>query len=193
MNISKIPAVFAALLVSVAAACGETPSGPGENPAAGEVRFTYTSANSTLAGTFQAKGAPLPTGGTDRQWAAGTRSDDPDQVLAFGIVPLSGESYDQVAVHFPGSGVGTYSAGAACEGDHCAGVAFSLGTSTGGVPTWVCVSVAGNVEVTSSAADRVRGKFSGTLHCYSPAAPGQQPVLEMTGGTFDVALVELPE
>lgn len=193
MNVSKIAAIIAALLVSAAAACGESPSGMDQDPAAGEVRFTYTSANSTLAGTFQAKGAPLPTGGADRPWAAGTRSEDHDQVLAFGLVPLAGGSYDQVAVHFPASGVGTFSAGAACEGDPCAGVTFSLGTSTGGMPTWVCVSVAGNVEVTSSAVDRVRGKFSGTLHCYSPAAPGQQPVLEMTGGTFDVALVQLPE
>jgi hypothetical protein len=192
MNISKIPAAFAALLVFFAA-CGETPAGPGENPATGEVRFSYTSANSALAGTFQAKGAPLPTGGVDHQWAAATRSEHPDQVLAFGVVPLSGGAYDQVSVHFPGSGVGTYPAGASCEGDDCAGVTFSVGTSTGGMPTWVCVSVAGSVEVTSSGADRVRGKFSGTLHCYSPAVPGQQPVLEMTGGTFDVALVELPE
>ena len=192
MTISKIPAAFAALLVSVAAACGETPAGPGENPASGEVRFSYTSANSALAGTFQAKGAPLSTG-VDREWAAATRIDDPDQVLAFGIVPLSGGAYDQVSVHFPGSGVGTYPAGASCEGDHCAGVTLSLGNSTGGMPTWVCGSVAGSVEVTASGADRVRGKFSGTLHCYSPAAPGQQPVLEMTGGTFDVAVVELPE
>jgi hypothetical protein len=193
MNIQKIAAVFAALLASVAAACGETPAGPGEDPASGEIRFTYTSANSALTGTFQAKGAPLSTGGADRAWAAATRSEDPDQVLAFGVVPLSGGSYDQVALHLPGSGVGTYSAGASCEGDHCAGVTFSMGTSTGGIPTWVCVSVAGNVEVTSSAVDRVRGKFSGTLHCYSPAVPGQQPVLEMTSGTFDVAVVELPE
>ena len=193
MTISRIPALFAAVLVSFAAACGETPSGPGENPAAGEVRFSYASANSTLTGTFQAKGAPLPTGGVDREWAAGTRTEDPDQVLAFGIVPRSGGSYDQVSVRFPASGVGTYPASASCEGDHCAGVTLSLGNSTGGIPTWVCASVAGSVEVTSGAGGRVRGRFSGTLHCYSPAAPGQQPVLSLTDGTFDVAVIELPE
>lgn len=189
--VSRYPALLAIAALALSA-CAESPAGSGD-PSAGEVRFTYTSANSSLSGTFHAEGAPPPAGGVGQEWAAGTTLEDVDQLVAFGIVPLGGEKYDQVAVRFPDAGVGSYSASASCEGEQCAGVLFSMGNSTGAIPSWVCTSVTGKVDVASVAGGRVRGTFSGSVRCYSPAVPGQEPVLEITGGAFDVAVVELPD
>jgi hypothetical protein len=165
------------------AACADSTS-PQPDDGVGRVEFSYTSANSPVSGSFTAEGA-RPADTETGTWAAAATDQADAMVVAR---RQSGGVHDQAIIFIPGGTTGTSAIVPDCD-DSCAAITVVVHQSIGGtVREYQCVVNQGTVSVSTLTSGRIKGTFSGTGACQSPADPNQ-PALSIAQGTFDAPFV----
>lgn len=184
-----------AMLLALAA-CPSDGTGPGDGTAL--LRFSHTAAGTLLpAGTYEAEGE-VRMGGQGQiqpgEWVYAVVGVPPSllRVNASQRSALVNGRYDLVIMELPvglGAG-GSVPIHAPCLGlPDCAQVQVRLGVraQANQTPEMTCTLEGATVTVTARSATRVQGTFSGPGTCY---APGASAPFQVTGGTFDVPILD---
>lgn len=186
--VALAPALLAA--PAALAAC-ESSTEPGTGPS--RIGFTYvgTGAEGTIQGTYSAE-SDFVVGRSQltQTFAIGHR-----YAAAVGVISNVARSAglsDNTSLTIPRLTVGSVSIDPACETDYCAEVflGLELPSAEGSQAKYSCSLQAGTLRITAISDMRARGDFSGTGVCIG--APGTEDLEEfrITGGTFDVKVIE---
>jgi hypothetical protein len=185
------PTYRTALLLAAlgAAACSGDPAAPGTETPVGALSLQYSG---PATGTLATRGTPqIGTGGAARgDWAYAIREDTANnpRLLVAGM-KLRADRHDHLTLISDHAATGTYTVDGDCEEGSCTMVALFVGQSATNAATFEhsCMLETGTVEITS-VTGRVRGTFSGSGFCITPAGI-VGPGFMVTGGTFDVPLL----
>ena len=191
-----VPSVAIALFAS---ACGETPVAPRAERPIGTVSFAYSG---VVSGSFSVQ-AEAPSFDDHDSWSnrlayAVIEPVSPGPSPRTRVNSSSGSketSYDNVELHIPLSAPGTTTTTEDCfvPGTlKCAygGFGFSIPSGTGR-PTYHCVIKNGTFTIANKTTTRVAGTFSGSADCLR-LEDFQKSSVEITGGVFDVPIIERP-
>lgn len=184
----------APLLLAALAACGDddgiTPGTPSN------VAFAYAGSGeqAVVEGTYQVMGDPNRAAPPLTQtYALGQRVSSQGilRVMSNTVRPDNRADFTEITI--PRLAAGEVLIDGTCPGEVCAGVSLAIDVSTVGVSqaTYSCALDNGVILVHSVSDGRAVGQFSGTGSCLG--APGTADLAEfsITGGTFDVKLVDV--
>jgi hypothetical protein len=183
---TRAPLAVAAASLLAISACNESSTGS-SLVAEGSVTFTYTGAE---AGTYNATGRfdrQNPERGTYGVGGLAILQGGEAAVVVYGQYARSDQLYDQFILSTETPEVGTYT----CEtGDlTCSfGGFFFVGATEEGETEGFYTSVGGTLTITSVNEDRVRGTFALQLEALDVS--DDPPAVQVTGGTFDVPIVQ---
>jgi hypothetical protein len=189
----------APLLLAALAACGEGGDdgiGPG-NTGPSNVAFGYTGSGpqGSIQGTYQALGDPdrlVPQ--LTQTYALGQRVAGEGVLRVMSNVARPGQRADFSWVIIPRLTVGSVTIDGTCPGETCAAVSLAIDVSAVGVSQarYSCALDSGTIRIFSISDGRAVGEFSGTGSCIG--APGTEDLDEfiISGGTFDVKVIDVP-
>ncbi|HEX8394270.1 MAG TPA: hypothetical protein VF665_18140 [Longimicrobium sp.] len=168
-------------------ACADASTLPQQEDPAGRLSFSYSSDNSPMTGTFSVEGVH-PGPGADGTGTAAAKDGNGAYIFA---QRQTGQIVDGASVVVPNLTLGDKGVSASCE-TGCAVITVTLThTATGAAPRqYACTITQGTVGVASISDTRIKGSFSGTGSCYSPADPNR-PAIAITNGTFEAPFVAL--
>lgn len=185
------------LLVAALAACGDDPSGPGDG--AGSTRFSFrgTGPVGTVEGIYDAEGAPsFPVPPVTQTYALGQRISGEHTLRIVSNVAYSAQQTADFAwVTIPRLTVGSVQIDGICPGESCASVKVALQVSTAGTfdqAKYSCDLYDGVIRINSISEGRATGTFSGTGRCLGEPGTEDLDSFAVTGGTFDVRVIEVP-
>lgn len=186
------------LLLAALAACGDS-DGPTESSGPSIIRFSYTGSGpeGSVQGTYEAKGDPSLAGAQLTQtFALGQRvsSESTFRVLSNVAHPAQ-QTADFAGVVIPRLDAGSAAIDGICPGEVCPGVSLALEVSTAGVfdqAKYSCYLDSGSIRLTSISEGRAKGTFSGTGGCLGQEGTADLDQFVITGGTFDVKVINVP-
>jgi hypothetical protein len=188
----------APLLLAALAACGDGPTGSGESGPS-SIRFTYAGSGpqGVVQGTYQAEGDPaLPVAPITQTFALGQRVSSESTLRVMSNVARSAaQTADFAWVIIPRLTVGTEPIEGTCPGELCAGVTLALEISTNvsfDQAKYSCALDSGTIRITSLSGGRAKGTFSGTGSCLGQPETEDLDEFIITGGTFDVKVIDVP-
>ena len=185
-------AALAPALLAALAAC-DSSTEPGSGPS--RIQFTYvgTGTGGTIQGTYNAEGDfVLGRPQLEQTFAIGHRYADDGAMGIISNVARSATLPDYMSLTIPRLTVGSAAIDPDCATDFCAGIflGLELPAAEGSQAEYSCSLQAGTLRITAISETRMRGDFSGTGVCLG--APGTEDLEEfrITGGTFDVKVIE---
>jgi hypothetical protein len=188
----------APLLLAALAACGDN-DGPLGSSGASIIRFSYSGSGpeGSVQGTYEAKGDPDRSAAPITQtWALGQRVTSQG---AFRVVSNVAQPAQQTAnfadVTIPRLTVGSADIDGVCPGELCPEVSLALEVSTAGVfdqAKYSCYLYDGRIRLTSISDGRAKGTFAGTGRCLGQEGTADLDEFVITGGTFDVKVIDVP-
>lgn len=184
--------LMAAFLVT-GPACGDDDStGPGDGGGAstGKLSFNYSGA---LSGRFEAEGGLSGTSGSGDAYAVGMVDANENAMGVSAFAPTRSGRGNKIVIYITGaSRPGTYTIRDDCT-DDCVGILFYFGVSTSQqadpATTRIFVTTEGQISVSRVDDRRMVGTFTGRAF---ELTGDDQGMLEVTNGSFDVPVVELP-
>lgn len=188
----KIALVAALVALS---ACNEDPFAPNRVDS-GSVRFNFPGAAGQPATVFDASGsAELTRSGNFQMgdWAYSERGPQAPQPIILHSSMRAEPKYHYLTMQIPRDA----QSGDVLRGDpqcsataiDCARIGFLFNTLANGGATTACVMTSGEVRITSASSSRMRGTFDMTASC-TPAPTGPPELATITGGTFDVEIID---
>lgn len=187
----------APLLLAALAACGDDNDPVGAS-APNTVRFTYAASGPTegVEGDYNAVGDPdraVPP--LTQTYALGRRDPGEGLLEVVSNVAYPQQEADFVTITIPRLTEGSVAIDGTCPGELCPGVSLGLELSTAVAVSqarYSCALETGTIRVASIRDNRMKGTFSGTGSCIG--APGYEDLDEfsITGGTFNVKVVDVP-
>jgi hypothetical protein len=184
------------LLLAALAACGDDPAGPGDGPSSIHFSFRGSGPERTVEGIYEVDGDPVLAGTQITQtFAIGQRvsGESTLRVLTNWFHPAQGTA-DFAWVTVPRLTVGTVAIDGVCPGETCAGVTLALEVQTGAVfdqAKYSCDLYDGTVRINSISSGRATGTFSGTGRCTGQPGTADLDEFRITGGTFDVNVIDV--
>jgi hypothetical protein len=195
---ARLARMVAPLLLAALAACGDS-DGPTESSEPSSTRFVYggSSAQGTVGGTYQAEGNPSFAGSQITQtFALGQRVAGQTTLRVLSNVARNTQQQaDFAIVTIPRLTVGRVDIVGTCPGETCAAVSLALEVSTSAAVSqarYSCALDAGTIRITSISGTRAQGTFEGTGRCIGRPGTADLDQFSITGGTFDVNVIEVP-
>ncbi|HLM66600.1 MAG TPA: hypothetical protein VK358_03690, partial [Longimicrobium sp.] len=162
-------------------------------------RFAYggSSPQGQISGTYQAEGDPsLTVPPITQTFALGQRVAGETTLRVLSNVARSTQQQaDFATITIPRLTVGRVDIVGTCPGETCASVFLALEVSTSAAVSqarYSCALDAGTIRINSITGTRAQGTFEGTGRCIGRPGTADLDQFSITGGTFDVNVINVP-